>query len=241
MLNCIIIDDEPLAIEILKDYIEKIPFMELLHSFRNPLKALEYLKENKIDLIFLDINMPDLTGMQFLNSLIHHPMVIFTTAYSEYAVESYEYDAVDYLLKPIEFVRFIKATNRALEQFMLIEKESLSNDGKKETNRLLKNDQFLIKSGTDLHKININDILYIQGAGNYCLFFTAKKKIMSLISLNELLKILPSSLFTRIHKSYIINLDHIDVIEKDQVNILDRLIPIGDKYKNYFFKIVNPK
>ena len=124
MIKCIVVDDEPVAIEILTDYIHKTPFLELLHSFRNPLKGLEFLKKNEVDLIFLDINMPDLTGMQFLKSLGFHPMVIFTTAYSEYAAESYDYEAIDYLLKPIEFVRFLKAANRSLDFKKLKDQES---------------------------------------------------------------------------------------------------------------------
>ncbi|MFC2119090.1 LytR/AlgR family response regulator transcription factor [Bacteroidota bacterium] len=241
MINCIVIDDEPVAIEILRDYIQKTPFLELLNSFRNPLKALEYLKEHKVDLIFLDINMPDLSGIQFLESLIHHPLIIFTTAYSQYAVESYEYDAIDYLLKPIEFVRFIKAANRALEHLKLKAKESYTDIRSTENNTKGKDDLILIKSGTHLHKIRLTEILYIQGAGNYVIYFTAEKKIMSLMSMNETINKLQSDVFIRIHKSYIINTDHVEVIEKEQVKINNKFIPIGETYRNGFLNKMSYK
>ena len=119
-MKCLIIDDEPVALEIIRDYVEKVPFLKFSGSFRSSLKALNFLKSNPVDLLFLDINMPDLTGIQFLKSLINTPLVIFTTAYSQYAVESYDYEAVDYLLKPIEFERFLKAVNKAFRQFQFL-------------------------------------------------------------------------------------------------------------------------
>lgn len=232
-LNCVIVDDEPVAIEILKDYVDKISFLCLKKTFRNSVKALEYLGNESIDLLFLDINMPDLTGIQFLNTLTKHPLVIFTTAYSEYAVESYEYKALDYLLKPIEFDRFMKAVNKAKEQFELVNskkrEEQAGNKGK---------DFVLIKSGTEFHRTKINDILFVRGAGNYVVFVTHEKNIMSLLTMKEVLDLLPQDQFIRIHKSHIININRVEVIETDKVIISKNEIYIGDAYKNDFMKII---
>lgn len=238
IIKCLIIDDEPVALDILKDYIAKVPFLKLLQSFRESIKALEYLQRNEVDLIFLDINMPDLSGIQFLHALSHQPLVIFTTAYSQYAVESYEYEAVDYLLKPIEFARFLKAANRALEQFQLKNKNS-SRILSYSNNTIAKDKNYiLIKSGSDIHRIEVNDICYVQGTGNYVTFYTIKKKILSLLTMNKVLKILPRGQFVRIHKSYIINFNRIDVIEKEQVKIRDVIIPIGETYRANLLRLI---
>lgn len=232
-LKCIAIDDEPKALDILKDYIEKIPFFDLAGIFRDSLKALDYLQQNKVDLIFLDINMPDLTGIQFLKSLINQPLIIFTTAYSEYAVESYDYAAVDYLLKPIEFDRFLRASNRALEQFQFTQKNlSLKNSKQGEV------DFIMVKSGTDIHKIKIDEILYIESAGNYVNFVLKNKIIMSLFSMNKVLDLLPANQFLRIHKSFIIALRHLTKVERHQVVISNKEIHIGNVYRESFFKAI---
>ena len=238
-MTCLVIDDEPVAIDILQDYIAKVPFLELLQSFRESIKALEFLQQNNVDLIFLDINMPDLSGIQFLNALSHHPLVIFTTAYSQYAVESYEYEAVDYLLKPIEFPRFLKAANRALELYQL--KTKNSSKIVTSSNNTIADDKsyILIKSGSDIHRIEVNDICYVKGTGNYVTFHTIKKKILSLLTMNKVLEILPHRQFVRIHKSYIINFNRIDVIEKEQVKIRDVIIPIGEVYRVNLLRLIN--
>ena len=165
-MNCIIIDDEPNAIDVLKRYAEQTPFLNLRQTFRNPLKAIGYLQEEQVDLIFLDINMPKLSGIQFLRSIEIKPLVIFTTAYSEYAVESYDLNAVDYLVKPIEFDRFIKAVNKANELFQLKNKQQatmLTKPGQ----RITDDDFVILKSGPVMHKVNINDILFIEKEENY--------------------------------------------------------------------------
>ena len=226
-MKCMVIDDEPVAIDILTDYISKVDFLELVGAYRNSIKALKYLKIHPIDLLFLDINMPDLTGIQFLNTLDHHPLVIFTTAYSEYAVKSYDYQAVDYLLKPIEFERFLKAAGRAWSRYQSLGKAVLaSSDGKKDDHDFL-----LIKSGTEIHRLSIKDILYVKGTGNYVTFVTHKKEIMSLMSMKKALSLLDKNRFLRIHKSYIISLNQIDVIEKDHVKLKNITIPIGEVYR----------
>ena len=176
-MKCLVIDDEPTALEIIKDYVEKVPFLDCAGTFRDPLEALDFIQKTPIDLIFLDINMPDLTGIQFLKSLESQPLVIFTTAYSKYALESYDYDAVDYLLKPIEFDRFLKAVNKAFKQYQ-IKTSSLMPFAKD-------SDFILIKSGTEYYKMKLSDILYVRGTGNYVTFVTKKKEILSLLAMKD--------------------------------------------------------
>jgi len=231
-MRCLLIDDEPKALEILSGYIEKVPDLELEGTFRDALKALKYIHENPVDLLFLDINMPDLSGIQFLDTLHDKPMVIFTTAYSDYALESYDYDAVDYLLKPIEFDRFLKAVNKAWQRIPIKKKNAVSYNGS--------TDYVFIKSGTDYHKLKTGDILYIRGTGNYLTFVTSRKKILSLLTMKKALAILPEKFF-RIHKSYIINFEHVDLIEADEVRIKDSRIPIGDVYRERLFQILKRK
>ncbi len=227
-MRCVVIDDEPMALDVLKEYIEKTPFLELTGLYRNSLKALEDLQESKIDLIFLDINMPDLSGIQFLESLVKFPLVIFTTAYSKYAVESYNYQAVDYLLKPIEFDRFLKAATKALKLFKSQKELSLKNETISQNENKT---SILIKSGTEYHQIKIEDIKYIEGTGNYITIVTSDKKILTLKRLKDVLKMLPGDKFIRIHKSFIVAYLHIDVIEKEQVIIKKHKIPVGEVYK----------
>ncbi|UCC39736.1 MAG: response regulator transcription factor [Candidatus Aminicenantes bacterium] len=232
-MKCLIIDDEPTAIEILRDYVEKVPFLECAGTFRDPLKALNFIQKNPVDLILLDINMPDLTGIQFLKSLESQPLVIFTTAYSKYALESYDYDAVDYLLKPIEFDRFLKAINKAFKQYQI--KTS------RMTPFIQEGDFILIKSGTEYYKIKLNDILYIRGTGNYVTFVTKKKEILSLLTMKAVSEMLSSKMFFRIHKSYIVNFSHVDLIESDQLKINEEYLPIGDYYRETIFNAIKQK
>ena len=229
-MKCLAIDDEPVALDILEDYIAKVPFLECAGVFRDPLKALDYLRKNSVDLIFLDINMPDLTGIQFLKTLKESPLVIFTTAYSEYALESYDYDAVDYLLKPIEFERFVKASNKACEMFQIKAQGMSASVGERE--------HIFIKSGTHYHKVKIKDIYYIKGTGNYVTFVMDQKEVLSLLTMTKVLEIFPPSIFYRIHKSYIINSLHVDLIENEEVRIRGERFPIGDSYREDFFKAI---
>lgn len=227
VMKCVAIDDEPLALDILKDYMAKVPFLECVGVFRNPLKALDYIRRKKIDLIFLDINMPDLSGIQFLKTLKKPPLVVFTTAYSEYALESYDYDAVDYLLKPIEFERFVKAANKAGEMLRVKSKDMSILSGER--------DYLFIKSGTNFHKVKTKDIYYIKGTGNYVTFVLDQKEILSLMTMSKALESLPEELFVRVHKSYIVNSLHVDLIENEEVRIRSERIPIGESYRQSFF------
>jgi len=237
-MNCIAIDDEPRALDVIKNYASKVPFMTLKETFTNSLKAIEYLQKNKIDLIFLDIEMPNLSGLDFLRTLEIQPMVIFTTAYSEFAVDSFEFNVVDYLLKPIDFNRFVKSVNKALKQY------NVQNQGKNENIPAQKeskeSDPFiLVKSGTKIHKFLKEDILYIQSDSNYVYFFTLTERVISVFTMKEVLDLLSDECFIRVHKSYIINLNQIDLIEKHQLTIGQNKIPIGYSYREHFFSKIN--
>ena len=238
-LKCLVIDDEPVAIDILVDYVKKVPFLDLAGSFRNAVKAITFLQTQQVDLLFLDINMPDISGIQLLKALDKHPLVIFTTAYSQYAVESYNFEAVDYLLKPIEFDRFLKAVNRAFARSQ--NGSTLEKPAIKKTPAVLMDDDksIVIKSGLEYHRIDIDDIYYIKATGNYATFITVKKEIMALITMKDVLSRLPKNRFFRIHKSYIINFRHVDIVDIDEVKIRKQKIPIGDAYREDFFKVLN--
>lgn len=236
-IETIAIDDEPFALSVIEEYIGKVTFLDLKGLFYDPIKALTFIQENSVDLIFLDINMPDLTGIQFLKALENKPLIIFSTAYSEYAVESYEYKAVDYLLKPIEFDRFLKATMRAKEQFEIKQKS----DNVWNLTEKIKNspDSIFIKSGTEIHKVVINNILYIEGTGNYITIFCSDKKIMTLISMSKMLGMLPKKQFHRVHKSYIISMKYLEKIERNQLVVNKKNIPIGITYRKEFFESID--
>ncbi len=220
-MKCIIVDDEPFAIDLLKTYVEKTDFLELIGTFSNPLKAYSFLTTNSADLIFLDINMPELTGLQLIKSLNRCPATILTTAYSEYGVESYDYNVVDYLLKPIRYDRFLKAVNKASEAFPANKTTALSTEDK----------SINIKSGSKVHRVIITSILFVEASGNYMIFHTSNGKILSLMTMKEVIDILPKEQFARIHKSFIISLAAIDVMERAQVTVKGTKIPIGNIYR----------
>jgi two-component system, LytTR family, response regulator len=229
-MRCTVIDDEPFALELIRSYILKTPFLDLAECFSNPFKALTYLNANSVDLVFLDINMPELSGIQLLRSLPNPPKVIFTTAYPEYGAESYEYNAVDYLLKPVKYERFLKAVNKAIES------SNSKRQGEPENHSLPeRRNDILIKSGIQLIKLNPDDILYVEGSGNYMTFHTSQKKIMSLLTMADVIACLPSEMFVRIHKSFIVSMKHIELIEKHDVYIHGKAIPIGNTYRELFF------
>lgn len=227
LLNCIAIDDEPRALEVIKTHCHKIPFLNLKAVFRDSLDAFSFLKENETDLIFLDINMPRVTGMQFLDLLKHRPMIIFTTAYSEYAIDSYEYEAVDYLLKPIAFDRFLKAATKAIQRA-----EMQPAGTKPVTTSQSQENQFLyLKSGPKLHKLSYDDILFVEKDGNYLQFHTPDQKILSRQNMKNVFQILPDKQFVRVHRSFVINLNHLRTIENHQVTIGETPIPLSSQYR----------
>jgi DNA-binding LytR/AlgR family response regulator len=218
MMNCIAIDDEPKALEVIERYCGKVDSIELLSVFREPLKAIEFLSRAKVDLIFLDINMPDVNGLQLFSALPEKPMVIFTTAYSDYAVESYDLRAIDYLLKPITFERFLSSANKAVELFILKNKKPATPEF------------VLIKSGPQTHKVKVDDILYMEKEGNYLTVFTKDKKILIRENMTEVFDIIPEEGFVRVHKSFIVSLKHISSFEIHQVTVGNNKIPIGSSY-----------
>ena len=234
-MNCVILDDEPAAIDVLKFHLISIPFVVLKKTFRDPLDALEYLQKDTVDVIFLDINMPKLSGISFPKFLQNPPLIIFTTAYSEYALESYELKAVDYLLKPIEFNRLLQAVMKAQQ---LLEKNSriitsssqISHDSAEQT--------IFIKSGSEFHQLFIQNIKYIESDGNYVSFYTDKGSVLARYKISEVLEILPKEYFIRIHRSYIVALKHIETVKKHCVVIDTREIPISSHYREAFLTII---
>lgn len=216
----IAIDDEPIALDIVAAHAAKVPFIELKASFTNAFEAITYLQQNKVDLLFLDIKMPDISGIEFLKALSKPPMVIFTTAYSEHAVQSFELDAVDYLLKPFSLSRFLKACNKAKELF------DLRNQSPEQ-----KADFIFIKDGYEQIKVILTDILYIEASGNYTqIHLTQDRLLSSRITINELTDILPSPQFLRTHRAFIISKDKISRYDRSQVFIGNKSIPIGITY-----------
>jgi DNA-binding LytR/AlgR family response regulator len=231
-MNCIILDDEPHAIEVLVRYVGQTPSLTLKGTFRNPLKALEFLQTESVQLIFLDINMPNLTGMQFLQSLYKKPLVIFTTAYPNYAAESYEWNAVDYLVKPILFERFLKGVNKAIEQG----RAATSGSSSMQTNVEEKSNDVFLKSGTQTHRVRVADIRYIYKESNYLEVHTLDKKIQVRANMGDIFSWLPVEPFCRIHKSFVVALKHVETIEVHQVRIGKTTLPIGASYRDEFMK-----
>ena len=229
MIKAVVIDDEPNAIELIKGYINKIPFIECTESFRDPVQAIIYLKEHQVDLIFLDINMPHLSGISLLKTLKNPPRIILTTAYAEYAVESYEYQVTDYLLKPISFERFLKAILKIKSEYVS-ENTSIENS-----------ENFVfVKSGQQQYKLKIEDILYLQKEGNYITYFLKDKKILARQSIKEALNGLNHK-FIQIHKSTIINLVHISFFDSSSVTIQDVKLSIGQSYKVTLMELLKRK
>lgn len=233
-MNCIAIDDEPRALEIIERFASKIDFLDLTAKFRDPIEALNYILKNDIDLIFLDINMPGISGTELAKVLKKRPMIIFTTAYSEYAIESYELDAIDYLLKPFEFERFLKSVVKAKEFNKLKHEEKTE----QKIYGSPVNTNIQIKSGTETHHVKIDDIKYIEGLGNYVNVYTIDEKITTYSSLKDILELLPEKQFVRIHKSFIIAIRHIKSFESHQVKMGAKTIPIGKNFRKEFIELM---
>jgi len=238
-IKCIAIDDEPLALEIIKEYCSKIPFLDLVRTFDNAMESIDFIKNNKIDLLFLDIQMEELTGIQLLHVLTHKPNVIFTTAYDSFAIQGYELDAVDYLLKPISFERFLKAVNKVSEKLNV--EHLIENKTKEVTIYTPGDDYFFVKTEFRLEKVNFADIMYIEGMGDYLRIVTPAKRLMTLQNFKKMEEMLPANKFYRVHKSYIIALDKIENIERNRIKISDKLIPISDTYKKPFFDFLEKR
>ena len=235
-ITCLIVEDEPLARNLLTDYVKKVPSLELVDVCSSPLAAIEVLKQKKVDLLFLDIQMPEITGITLLKILQKKPLVILTTAYSEYALESYDFDVVDYLLKPITLERFLRAVDKVSQRLETpktspLQKEKLSSGESQ--------DFIFVKDGTKLVKIRYADILYVEGLKDYVTIHTRQQKVVSLQRLKVLEELLPSNKFIRIHNSFIVALDAIDAIHKGDVQIGTAMLPISDSYKKDFKELID--
>ncbi len=238
-IRCLIVDDEPLALDLIENYVLKTPFLELVNKFNSPFQAIDTLQNEKVDLIFLDIQMPSLSGIDFSKLLQNGPKVIFTTAYGHYALEGFKVDALDYLIKPISYQEFLKASNKALTWFSLTE-QNTSNPQKVEEPS---NTSIFVKSEYKLIKVELHDILYIEGLKDYVKIYLKDqvKPILSLMSLKMLEEKLPPAQFMRIHRSFIVNLPQIVKIERNRIVFGSVYIPIADSYKESFQEFLNKK
>jgi DNA-binding LytR/AlgR family response regulator len=225
MLKCIAIDDEPLALELLEDNISKVPYLQLVASCNNPLQAMQFLQNEQVDLIFLDIQMPGLTGLQFIQSIQQKPMFILITAYEKYALEGFNLDVVDYLVKPVALERFIKACNKAWELHQLKTKKYTAGE---------QPSYFFINADYSLVKVVFNDIMWIEGFKDYLKIHlkSSSKPLVARLTMKAIEEQLPSSMFVRVQKSFIVSKEYITAIRKNSLFINDVEIPVGDNYKD---------
>jgi DNA-binding LytR/AlgR family response regulator len=230
-MTCIIVDDEPLARQGMEMNIAAASFLQLLGSFSNALAAGDFLRKEKVDLMFLDINMPELSGLDFLKSLREAPLVIFTTAYPQYALESYELDAIDYLVKPIRIERFLKAVNKAENHLRLLEQSDNNNQVER-----IEDDFVFIKADRKYFKIYFKEILFIEGLKDYVIIYTADNKIITSMNIKTIAGQLPASIFARVSKSYIVNILHISSFDNELIYIQHNEIPLGQAFKDDFLK-----
>lgn len=239
-IKCIIVDDEQYARKLLEEYISKIPDLELAGQCKNSMEARQLLNSQQVDLMFLDIQMPDLTGIDFLKTLTHKPVVIFTTAYQEYAYESYQLDVIDYMVKPFTFDRFLRGVNKALEYLKIQRHDQFSNSSQSSSQN--NSPDFInIKADYKIYKLAHEKILFIEGLKEYVTFYTSERKYIVLESLKRLEGILPEDDFIRVHKSYIINTKRADSLYGNMIEIGEHQIPIGKSYnegvKGRLFKL----
>ena len=225
--NVIIVDDEYLAQKLLQDYVSKVESLQLVATCSNAFEAMEALKKNDVDIMLLDIQMPDLTGLELVKSLERKPAVIFTTAYSEYAVDAFNLAVSDYLLKPFDFPRFFKAINKAIGNVKLQEDKELPADTISRSN-----DFITVKADYKLYKINYDDLLFIEGQHEYVTFHTTQRRITALFALKDLEELLPKDRFIRVHKSYIVSFKHIQDLDKSDVTVEGNKIPVGASYRD---------
>ena len=225
-MKAIAIDDEPIALDIIRNHADKVPFLDLKATFTDAFKALEYLQKEPVDLIFLDIKMPDISGIEFFNTLSKKPLVVFTTAYSEHAVTSFELDAVDYLLKPFSLARFLKGCNKAFELY------NFRNSGEE-------SDHVFLKTGFEQVKVLFDEILYLEAGGNYVTFVLKDRNVLSRSTLNEAINLLPPQKFIRVHRSFVVSAPKIDKIERHQVTLGDVRIPVSEAYSQNLVALQN--
>jgi two-component system LytT family response regulator len=236
-MKCVIIDDEPLAVDLLKEFVGRVDTLELVTTFTNAIDAISTINSSNIDLIFLDIEMPHFSGIDFINAIEKKPLIIFTTAYSNYAVEGFNLGAVDYLVKPIPFNRFLKSVLRAQQIF---NSQNLPTGNPIVSIPEIEHDFMFVRAEYENVKLNFADILFIEGLKDYVKIYTTDNKYtLTLISLIKLENLLSSKGFARIHRSYIINIKHVKSIQKNKVLIAEKRIPISESYKTAFFEKIN--
>lgn len=235
-IRCLAVDDEPLALDIIESYISKLPYLQLVKTCSSATEAMQVLQEEQVDLMFLDIEMPELTGIQFLNILKHQPLIIFTTAYPDYALEGFNQGAVDYLLKPIPFDRFLKAVTKAQERLQHNGKSAETPGAKPPA--IPEQDFMFVKADYKTIRVDFKDILWIEGLKDYIIIQTKDQKIITLLSMNKMMEKLPDSKFLRVHRSFIVSLQKIDSIEKSRIRIGSKELPIGEVYRDQFLKWV---
>lgn len=229
-MNCIIVDDEPLAREAIELLVKDIPYLSLTGSFNNATSAARFIEEQTVDLIFLDIQMPGITGIEFARKISKRTLIIFTTAYSEYALDSYEVDAIDYLIKPVEPERFRKATDKALSYHSLLLQEE------KENIEPAADDYFFVKSDRKYFKVNFEDILFVEGLKDYVILQLEEQRIITRMNLKAMYELLPKSLFLRVNKSYVVNTARIEAFDNNDIFIKTHEIAIGNSYRDSFFE-----
>jgi two-component system, LytTR family, response regulator len=233
-INCIAIDDELPALNQMQNYISKIPYLNLVGSFNNGLDALNFLKENTVDLLFLDVQMDDLNGIQLLQVLNNKPKVILTTAYDQYALKAFDLEVSDYLLKPISFERFVKAVEKIYRELDGKTQESVENSESTESRNY-----FFVKTEFKMVRIDFDEIIYIEGLKEYLIIKTISGKVLSLMTFKEIIDILPEDNFVRTHKSYIVAINKIESIERNRIKIGEKLIPVGNTFKDEFYKRIS--
>lgn len=237
-LKCLVVDDEPLARNLLTDYVSKVPYLSLVKACSNAMEAMQELKKNPVDILFLDVQMPEVTGTMLLKTLQKKPLVVLTTAYSQYALEGYELDVADYLLKPITFERFLKSVDKLSQRIEGVQNSSVIMERPME---VASPEYIFVKDGTKLVKVKWKDILYVEGLKDYVTIHTTDQKVTSLQRMKSLSEQLPPHKFIRIHNSYIVAVDAIDAIHKDKVVVGGNQLPIGDTYKKTFMDFIEGK
>jgi two-component system, LytTR family, response regulator len=241
MIKCIVIDDEQSAIDVLTNYINQVSFLQLEAASLNPLDALEVIYTQKVDLIFLDIQMPELSGIDFMKVIKGRCKVILTTAYKQYALEGYEHSVSDYLLKPISFERFLQATQKVQEQIDL-EKNASDNNVQEGKNKSLSEDFMFVKTDNRMQKINYSDMLFVEGLGNYVNIKTTKGKFTTLLNIKDLVENLPNEQFLRVHRSYIVSLEKIEYVEGNNICLQGNItIPLSETYRNQLWTALDEK
>jgi len=220
MIRCIVVDDTPLAVEKLEAFIVQVPLLQHLHSFNSGIEAVVYMKSNPVDLVFLDIQMEQFTGLQFIEALQYRPKIVIVSAYNQYAVQGFDHNVTDYLLKPYSFERFLKAVDKVQSEMQVKTAK----------------DYMFVKTEYRMERIDFSDILFIEGQGAYLRIVTRQAKVMTIQNFQSMEQVLPSDNFVRIHKSYIVAMDKIESIERNVILIAGHRIPVGKNYQNEFYR-----